>query len=330
MTILNPTPRSSVPSTTTRETPRLNAAAGEEIRANRHARADQKRRMSKSTPEMPSQSISSAPAPQQTLRLLSYNIQAGIAMSNYSHYLTRSWQHLLPHPERVQNLNAIAQLINDFDIVGLQEADAGSLRSGFINLTEYLGIQAGFPYWYDQTNRNLGKFAQHSLGFLSRFCPSEVREHRLPGVPGRGVLVARYGYGSDALAVMIMHLALGKRARLRQFGYVGELLQSVRHAVVMGDLNCRCDSDEMRWFMSRSGLREPTEDTCTYPSWRPNRTLDHILVSPSLRVKHTRVLSHLYSDHLPVTMEVVLPEEVRLQPMRPELLRGSWRAVASA
>ncbi len=34
------------------------------------------------------------------LRLLSFNIQVGISTQRYHHYLTRGWQHLLPHAGR--------------------------------------------------------------------------------------------------------------------------------------------------------------------------------------------------------------------------------------
>ncbi len=245
----------------------------------------------------------------QRLRLLSYNIQTGIAMSKYRHYLTHSWKHVLPCPERVKNLNAIAGLISSFDIVGLQETDGGSLRSGFINLTEYLSTQGGFPHWYDQTNRSLGKFAQHSIGILSRFQPGEICEHRLPGmIPGRGALIAKYGEGSNTLLILIMHLALGRRARLQQLAYTRELIADYPHVIIMGDLNCTSDSHEMKWFLRHTDLREPAAGLATYPSWRPSRTIDHILVSNSLQVKNTRVLDHCYSDHLPITMEVLLPK----------------------
>src|SRR5581483_4787660 len=119
----------------------------------------------------------SSPGPTQTrLRLLSFNIQAGISSSKYRHYLTHSWKHVFPCAERLDTLDRIAALAADFDIVGVQESDGGSLRSGFINQTEYLSDRAGFPYWYDQTNRNLGHLAQHSLGLLSRFRPTEITE----------------------------------------------------------------------------------------------------------------------------------------------------------
>jgi endonuclease/exonuclease/phosphatase family metal-dependent hydrolase len=250
---------------------------------------------------------------ERRLRLLTYNIQAGIATSRYRHYLTHSWKHVLPCPARRGNLDLIANLVRHYDIVGLQEADAGSLRSGYINLTEYLAARAGFPHWYDQTNRNFGMFAQHSMGVLSRMRAAEIREHRLPGaIPGRGALVIRYGTGRESLVLMLVHLALGKRARLRQLGFIGEIASAHRHVILMGDLNCRSDSPEISALIERAGLREPTHDLHTFPSWRPIRNIDHILVSPSLRVEDVNVLNYPLSDHLPISMEISLPDDLDL------------------
>jgi endonuclease/exonuclease/phosphatase family metal-dependent hydrolase len=50
----------------------------------------------------------------------------------------------------------------------------------------------------------------------------------------------------------------------------------------------------------------------TFPSWRPNRRLDHILVSPSLRLAKAEVLNYAHSDHLPISVELVLPDELIL------------------
>jgi endonuclease/exonuclease/phosphatase family metal-dependent hydrolase len=246
----------------------------------------------------------------RSLRLLTYNIQAGIATSNYHHYFLHSWKHVLPCPGRRQNLDRIADLVRHYDVVGLQEADAGSLRSGYVNLTEYLANKGGFPHWYDQTNRNFGMFAQHSMGILSRLRAADVSEHRLPGViPGRGALVARYGKGRDALVLVLVHLALGRRARLRQLGFIGEIARAYQNVIVMGDLNCRSDSPELTHLIERAGLREPAHDLHTFPSWRPVRNIDHILVSPSIRVNAVSVLNYPLSDHLPIAMEVSLPNE---------------------
>ncbi len=246
------------------------------------------------------------------LRFLSYNIQTGTTTSSYRHFLTQSWRHVLPHSQRIENLTGIAHMVRDYDVVGLQEVDAGSLRSGFINQTEYLAARAHFPFWFHQTNRKFGKIAQHSNGLLSKIKPSEISDHKLPGLPGRGALFARFGHGSESLVVVILHLALGQRARMRQLSYVAEVASDFKYVVVMGDMNCKPDSKELRQLTQHSDLHEPLEDLYTWPSWRPQRSIDHILVSSSLRVEKTQVLNHTFSDHLPISMEVTLPDIIKL------------------
>ena len=249
------------------------------------------------------------------LRLLTYNIQTGIRSSHYGHYVTRSWQHLFPHAERPRTLKRVARLTRGFDVVGLQEVDGGSLRSGFINQTEFVSRAGGFPYWHDQTNRRIGKLARHSNGMLSRFRPLEIREHALPGmIPGRGALHITFGGPGEPLHVILLHLALGAKTRMRQLGYVADLVAPLEHVVVMGDLNCACESAEIRSLLDRTSLSEPSLILPTYPSWRPLHNLDHILVSSSLKVERAEVLDYAVSDHLPVAMDVRLPESVILLP----------------
>lgn len=264
-------------------------------------------------PSVPIPDPFEAASPGTRLRLLSYNIQVGIGAKRFRDYVTDSWKHVLPHAQIYDNLGHIARTISDFDIVALQEVDAGSLRSSFINQTEYLATHAGFPFWHHQTNRNLGKIAAHSNGLLSRYRPTEINEHKLPGLlPGRGVMVVRYGHRDNPLVLLIMHMALGKRARQRQFEYVTRIVNQYEHVVVMGDLNCQPDSNEMKFLISATDLCEPCHDLKTFPSWRPARTLDHILTSSSLQVHDVHVVHHLHSDHLPIAMEISLPDKFHI------------------
>jgi len=250
---------------------------------------------------------------ERKLRLLSYNIQIGITTRRYRQYLTHSWKHVLHHPQRFNNLDRIAQLMSEYDLVGVQEADAGSARSGFVNITEYLANAGGFPYWDDQTNRRIGQFAKHSLGVLSRYKPSGITEHKLPGrLPGRGAMAVRFGDGEESLVVLIVHLALSRRGRLSQLDYLGDLINDYRHVVLMGDMNCRSDSEEMELLVNKTLMSEPLHGLHTFPSWRPKRNIDHILVTPTVEVGRAEVLNYPLSDHLPISMEVVLPESVEL------------------
>lgn len=245
------------------------------------------------------------------LHLLSYNVQTGIPAQHYRNYLTNSWKHFLPHTSRWTNLDRVAHILTQFDLVGLQEIDAGSLRTGFVNQAEYLARRADFPFWQYQTNRKLGNLARHSNGFLSRYRPMETRQYKLPGLPGRGALMVRFGQYTDSLAVFVVHLALGKRARLRQVAFLSGLINQYPYSVVMGDFNCDPGSLEMKTLLKATNLMLPEDRAVTFPSWRPRRHLDHILVSPGLKVEKTYSPRLQYSDHLPVAMEVILPESLR-------------------
>lgn len=247
--------------------------------------------------------------PHRHIRLLTFNIQVGINTSSYRHYVTRSWQHFLPHSKRIQNLDRIATLLRNYDVVALQECDGGSMRSGYINQVQYLAEASGIPYWHQQLNRNLGHLAQHSNGLLSRYRPLDVTEHRLPGlIPGRGAIVARYGVEEDPLVLVMMHLSLSKAAQQRQLAYIQELISEYQHVVLMGDLNNHAEELLSNTPLKHSNL-VPLPDTAhSFPSWRPERALDHILVSPSLEIRRSEVVSYPVSDHLPIAMDIKLPQ----------------------
>jgi len=247
-----------------------------------------------------------------SLKLLSFNIQVGIETDAYHHYLTKSWQHLLPHGKRNVALARIAQIMSHFDLVAIQEADGGSWRSGNINQVEYLAKHGGFPYWYQQINRNLGRIAQHSNGALSRLLPTKIEKHRLPGLmPGRGAMVLHFGSGEDALVVVIMHLALSRNGQNRQLAYVRDLIAGHKNVVLMGDMNTHAQQLLEASPLKELALQPVVGDLKTFPSWKPTRGLDHILVSDSVQVNKVAVLDTSVSDHLPIAMEIQLPDSVQ-------------------
>jgi endonuclease/exonuclease/phosphatase family metal-dependent hydrolase len=248
------------------------------------------------------------PATATRLRLLSCNILAGARVSRYRDYVTRSW---LPHPGKRATLDGLASSFAEFDLIGLQESDSGSLRSGFLHQTRYLAETGGIPYWSHQANRSMGKLAQSANGLLSRIAPSEVIDYPLPGrIPGRGALLTRFGDGADALVVVVAHLSLGPQARDRQLGFIAELIQDAPHAVLMGDLNCTVESVELRNLFRRTRLRAPHTLAPTFPSWRPRRAIDHILASDRLEIERLWTLPQAGSDHLPIAATLRLPPGV--------------------
>lgn len=247
--------------------------------------------------------------PHRHIRLLTFNIQVGINTASYRHYFTRSWQHLLPHRKRIENLDRIAALLRNYDVIALQECDGGSLRSGYINQVQYLAEAAGIPYWYQQLNRNMGQLAQHSNGLLSRYKALRVEEHKLPGlIPGRGAIVASFGSEEDPLVLVMLHLSLSKTAQHKQLGFIRELISDYQHVVLMGDLNNHAEQLLRDTPLKHANLIPLPATAHSFPSWRPERALDHILVSPSLEIRRSEVVSFPVSDHLPVALDIKLPQ----------------------
>lgn len=246
-----------------------------------------------------------------TLRILSYNIQAGsYNQPGYHRYVTDIWQQFLPHPRQINNLNRIAELLNQIDIAALQEIDGGSFRSGFINQIKYLAEKASFPYWHQQLNRNLGKLAQHSNAVLSRWQPTQITNHKLPGViPGRGAILLKFGEGPCALIIIVVHLALSSKAQKLQLSFISEIAREYQHVIVMGDMNCSWQKLADSALIQQQHLRPANFSNNTFPSWAPRRNIDHILVSETIAIEKVEILPIRYSDHLPITISVVLPAE---------------------
>ncbi len=243
------------------------------------------------------------------LRLLSANIQAGSSTRGYGDYVARSWSHVLPAGNKRGALDTIAELAGRHDIVGLQEADPGSLRSGFTNQTHYLAERAGFAYWSHQPNRSVAGVASSANGLLSRLEPRLVEDHPLPGrVKGRGVLTATFGNGRDALTVAVAHLSLGSQSRRSQIDFIADILAGLPHAVLMGDFNCDPEQPEMQQLYRKTRLQPPDRCVPTFPSWRPQRAIDHMLVTPALALATMQALPAAQSDHLALSVELDVPE----------------------
>ena len=243
------------------------------------------------------------------LRLLSANIQAGSSTRRYSDYATRSWSHVTPLGNKRGALDAIAELAGRHDIVGLQEADPGSFRSGFTNQTHYLANRAGFAFWTHQPNRSVGGVASSANGLMSQMGPVEVFDHPLPGrVRGRGVLVGRFGHGDEGLLVAVAHLSLGAQSRLAQLSFIAEVLSDAPNAVLMGDFNCLAQQPEMQVLYKHTRLQPPDCDVHTFPAWNPQRAIDHVLTTDSIHSTTRAAVPAAASDHLALSVELDVPE----------------------
>ena len=55
-------------------------------------------------------------------------------------------------------------------------------------------------------------------------------------------------------------------------------------------------------------LQPPTTSVPTFPSWKPQRAIDHVLVTPALQVTAMQALPAAQSDHLALSVELNVPE----------------------
>lgn len=246
------------------------------------------------------------------LKLLSYNVQVGIESHNYSDYLLQSWRHILPDSKREVHLSNVANWLSDYDIVALQEVDAGSLRTQFVNQVAYLAEQGGFPHWHHQQNRFIGKFAAHSNGLLAKHPVEHVVHHSLPGrIKGRGALQATFGRGEQQLLVLSVHLALSPQARRKQLNYISQLLVNYPHFVIMGDMNC--SPEQAAQEFDKHGLEVVASNNLrpTFPRWNPKHHFDQIWVSKNINIIDCQVMNLGVSDHLPISIEIEIPDSLQ-------------------
>ncbi|WP_374442405.1 endonuclease/exonuclease/phosphatase family protein [Stella sp.] len=208
------------------------------------------------------------------------------------------------------------------DIVALQEVDVGRRRSGGVDqageIARELGMQIHFHPAYHVLEERYGDAIL--TGHPSRI----VRAANLPGLqhyPGlepRGALWAEIDLGAHRLQVVNAHIGLLAYERKLQ---VQALLgpEWTGHpactdpTILLGDFNAVPRSRAYRRMAER--FRDAQRATGsvprpTFPARLPVIRIDHVFVSPSVRVLRTEVvrgaLARVASDHLPLLVEFEL------------------------
>ena len=80
--------------------------------------------------------------------------------------------------------------------------------------------------------------------------------------------------------------------------------------VVMGDLNCSLWCPDYKTFQKETGLKNARKGFGICASWPSGNSplkipIDHCLVSPQIKVKSVKLGPEVYSDHLPLIVEIV-------------------------
>ncbi|MCG8918164.1 endonuclease/exonuclease/phosphatase family protein [Actinokineospora sp. PR83] len=204
------------------------------------------------------------------------------------------------------------------DVVGLQEVDVHwSERSGFADQARELACRTGlrvfFAPIYDEPGtprRRYGVAVLSALPVLRtenhEITRLSTQDPTLPPTPMPGfaevVVLTRGG----PVHVYSTHLDYRPDPSVRA-AQVADTLRVLARAhgpkVLLGDLNAEPEAPELAplWTALRSAPTGPT-----YPADAPTKKIDHVAVSPGVRVTSATVVDSAASDHRPVLADLVL------------------------
>lgn len=212
------------------------------------------------------------------------------------------------------------------DVVALQELDVERARSGRVDqprwLAERLGMQLAFCSARECDGGRYGNavLSRHALEPVAQaFLPQRALRREQ-----RAVQWVRVNAASFSLNVLNTHLGLDSRERVQHAAALlgREWVHEARAngpTVLCGDFNAGPRSSvyrkltaELRDAQRSAGNRGWSSRT--FPALLPLRRIDHVLVSPELRVRACHAVgglrARLASDHLPLIADLAL-EDVR-------------------
>ena len=232
------------------------------------------------------------PQTENTIRVMSYNIQNGRGMDSIVDY------------------QRIADVITGVapDVVALQELDSVTNRSKGVDvLARLAGLTAMYPVYGASIPYDDG---QYGIGVLSKEKPVSWKRIPLPGSEeARSLLMVEFkGY-----VLCCTHFSLTMDDRQASVAIIDQAVKDFDKPVILaGDINARPSSPVIQAFRENWEILSDTA-RFTIPSDTPNRTIDYILgYTPkghTYSVWQTRVLNTLASDHLPLFADIRLKTE---------------------
>jgi len=218
----------------------------------------------------------------------------------------------------------IAEL--DPDIVCLQELDVGRARTGGVDQAAVIAERLSMAVRFHPAMTVEAE--EYGDAILTRHPERLVRVGDLPtvrGVPGlepRGALWVRINVDGAELNVLTTHLGLVPREqRLQAAALIGKDWlghpECVGPTVLAGDFNATSITRPYQ-TLTRSladcqralGLKPTVK---TFPSGFPAIRIDHVFVSPQIRVTRVQApfspLSRMASDHLPLAVDFEIQSE---------------------
>lgn len=233
-------------------------------------------------------SVLAQTTPQEPIRILTYNIRHGAGMDNE------------------MNLERQSAIIKacEADVVGLQEMDSITSRSGMIDEAAYLAQQNDMVGTFGRAIDYDG--GKYGVAILSKVKPLSVKNIPLPGAEPRTLLVCEF----EQYVFACTHLDLVKENRLASVDIiVNEAKRWDKPFFICGDWNDVPGSEFLErmkeWFniLNNTSDEDPVYPTyLSFPADVPNRCLDYVAkFGQDVERRSSEVLNEPEaSDHRPV------------------------------
>ncbi|MFW5999021.1 MAG: endonuclease/exonuclease/phosphatase family protein [Halanaerobiaceae bacterium] len=217
--------------------------------------------------------------------VMTYNIQRGLDMEGNS------------------NLPEISELIsgNKFDIVGLNEVDRYTRRSGFQNQIKTLASSTGMNYVYGPNVDMIP--GSYGNALLTRHRIISAENHTLPGFDKsekRGLLNVKIQLpDGEVYNVLVTHLSLNRQERQLQLSWIEDYLDELKKPYfLLGDFNGQKEFS--------SSLRPLIDGQETFPAHTPSGQIDYIISDLNIELAEKGTFRVPFSDHLPLYIKSIL------------------------
>lgn len=217
------------------------------------------------------------------------------------------------HAGNNKDLTKIAKNITDnkLDIVGLQEVDNNTKRSGKINQVKKLGELTGYKYYsfFKAISHDGGEYG---LAILSKYPIKSTNKISLSSGSAEQRILGHAKIDVDGTEInfFVTHLSYdgegGGSSRSKQFSEVATELAKYDNFILSGDFNTR-NLDEYTVIKGSALVNNKENETITYPDGRS--PLDNLVYSTSVwKFDKINVVKESYSDHYMVWTEFTYTE----------------------
>jgi endonuclease/exonuclease/phosphatase family metal-dependent hydrolase len=232
-----------------------------------------------------------------TIRVMTYNIHVGVGMDKKLDLARSAGVINAQHP----------------DLVGLQEVDRGVERTQRIDEIAEIARMTKMDYAFAFNLRYQG--GQYGVAILSRY-PIMATDHRLyqntREAERRGFIRAEVQIDGRVINFVTTHLDYqyedGRVFEAEQL--LGALKDVKGPMILVGDFNDVPAGEAYRLVRQQFGdawiENHPNENGFSYPSDKPAKRIDYILLRSSdyLRTKRAWIPETLASDHVPVVADL--------------------------